>query len=186
MPTGGGGSPAGPGVVAGVSGGLARGGRRRRNALDGARLLRVVIKLTPPEKAVVAGMAAAQGITPPALFMRALLTGGTEAAAKYQRLRDELTAARRLLAQVSNNVNQLARQANALALDSSVPPVPAGQLAAALQATERAARRIEAIAGAASAPDLRDPRATPVGDDVDQADGEQVQVDGLHRSAGGA
>lgn len=163
------GRPAAPGVVAA----LARGGRRRRNALDGARLLRVVIKLTPPEKAVVAGMAAAQGITPPALFMRALLTGGTEAAAKYQRLRDELAAARRLLAQVSNNVNQLARQANAHALDPSVPPVPAGQLAAALQETERAARRIEAIATAASAPDLRDPQAAtpPVGDVWAGADG---------------
>ena len=107
--------------------------------------------------------AASQGITVPALFMRALLTGGTEAAAKYQRLRDDLTAARRLLAAVSNNVNQLARQANAHAMDPAVPPVAANQLTAALAATARAAEAIEAIAGAATFPEpQRSGRPAPV------------------------
>lgn len=62
---------------------------------------------------MVKAMAAVQGISPQRLYVRALTTGGTEAAAKMQRIRDELSATRRLLAAVSNNVNQIARHANA-------------------------------------------------------------------------
>lgn len=87
--------------------------RRRANATAGPRRHRVVIAHNDDELAMVKAMAAVQGISPQRLYVRALTTGGTEAAAKMQRVRDELSATRRLLAAVSNNVNQIAVAANA-------------------------------------------------------------------------
>lgn len=110
-----------------------RGRRRRANSAAGARENRVVIKHTDEEIATVRAMAAVQGITPPRLYVRALTTGDVEAAARLQRIRDELSATRRLLAAVSNNVNQIAAAANAT-----------GEVGEGLEATLEAVRRVTA------------------------------------------
>ncbi|MBC9958341.1 plasmid mobilization relaxosome protein MobC [Yimella sp. cx-51] len=61
----------------------------------------------------VQALAAAQKISVPRLYERALTTGGVVASAKLSRIHDELYGVRRLLAIDSNNLNQLARVANA-------------------------------------------------------------------------
>lgn len=66
-------------------------------------------------------LARQQGVSKQAVLMRAVLTGGPDAAARYERLREELRAARFVLSTVANNVNQLAHQANAFALTGGTP-----------------------------------------------------------------
>jgi hypothetical protein len=129
---------------------VARKGRRRRNTSTGPRTVRrVVIRLSEHENGLVSAMAVEQGVTAQALFMRALLTGGTDATAKYERLRDELAAARRLLAAVSVNINQLARQANAAGAGLDVAAVTDEQMATALRTLARAVEQIDAVTAAA-------------------------------------
>ncbi len=130
---------------------VARRGTRRRNvAAPGARVFRSVVKMTAQEKSFVGALATAQGITVPALFMRAVVTGGTDAAARYERLREELAGARRLLVALGANVNQLTRQANAHALGDEVPAVTVAQLEAAAAAVVRAVDRVDAITARAA------------------------------------
>lgn len=112
--------------------------RRRANATSGARPHRVVIKHSDEELAMVQAMAAVQGISPPRLYVRALTTGDVEAAARLQRIRDELAATRRLLAAVSNNVNQLAAAANSTG-------VVGEDLAGTLAAVRRVTARIDGV-----------------------------------------
>ena len=124
---------------------IARRGRRRRNAAQ-ARSCRTEIKMTEQEMAEFRARADALGITLPAFFVRMAATGGTDAAAAYEQLRDELKMALRLLAAVSTNVNQLARQANTAAAGvEGVAPVTGEQLGVALRAVERAAAGVEAV-----------------------------------------
>ena len=136
--------------------GVARRGRRRTNSAVGARAVRnVQIKLNEVEARLVEQLEAEQGVTAQVLFVRSLLTGGAEAAAEYERLRDELSAARRLLAAVSANVNQLARQANAAGGGVDVQPVTAEQLAVALRALARSVEGIDAVTARAGGGALR-------------------------------
>ena len=130
---------------------VARRGRRRRNIAEpGGRTFQTLIRMSPAEKSVVVALAAAQHVSVPALFMRAVFTGGTDAAAGYERLREELAGARRLLVAVGTNVNQLARQANAHALGDEARPVTVAQLEAAAAAVVRAVERVDAITAQAT------------------------------------
>ena len=70
---------------------------------------------------MLTSLAAAQGVSVQAVLMRAVLTGGPDAAARLEQLREELAGARYRLATVANNVNQLAHQANAFALTDGTP-----------------------------------------------------------------
>lgn len=87
-------------------------GRRRANSASGPRQHRVVIRHTDDEWVRVSALAAAQGISVPRLYERALLAGGVVAAAELSAIHDELYGVRRLLGIDSNNLNQLARIAN--------------------------------------------------------------------------
>ena len=87
-------------------------GRRRSNSAGGARDFRTVIRHSEEEWVRVQALAAAQGISVPRLYERALTTGGVVASVKLSRIHDELYGVRRLLAIDSNNLNQLARVAN--------------------------------------------------------------------------
>jgi hypothetical protein len=130
---------------------VARRGKRRRNiAQPGGRTFQTIIRMSPEEKSIVVALAAVQRISVPALFMRAVFTGGTDAAARYERLREELAGARRLLAALGANVNQLARQANTNALGDQVRPVTVAQLEAAAEAVVRAVERVDAITARAT------------------------------------
>jgi len=138
---------------------VARRGARRRNVPEPkARVFRSVVKMTAAEKSFVDALASAQRVSVPALFMRAVFTGGTDAAAGYERLREELVGARRSLAALGANVNQLTRQANARALGDEVPAVTIEQLGAVAAAVQHAVERVDSITARASltAPDRDD------------------------------
>lgn len=99
---------------------VARQGRRRANA-DEARGRVVQLKLSQAEFEMLEALSRAQGVSKQALLMRAVLTGGTDAAARYERLLEALSRTRFQLATVANNVNQLAHQANSFALTGGTP-----------------------------------------------------------------
>ena len=65
------------------------------------------------EEALLAQLAAAQRVSVPRLLVESTLAGGGATAAQQRDAIVELFAVERLLAAVSNNVNQVARHANA-------------------------------------------------------------------------
>ena len=90
-------------------------------------------------------LAAEQGVTVPRLLVESALAGDRATAAERRDGIVELFAIRRLLAGVSNNVNQVAKKANA----ASEFPVEA---AAVLDAVRRLVPRISAAAEALADP----------------------------------
>lgn len=127
--------------MAGDAFAVARRGRRRANAAA-SRSRRVELKLTEEEFGLLEALAEAQGVSKQAVLMRAVLTGGPDAAARVDRMRDELRGLRLLLANVANNMNQLARQANAFALGGE-EPVSAGEVRAVVDDAAQLVVRIE-------------------------------------------
>jgi hypothetical protein len=77
--------------------------------------------------------------------LRVATSQGREAAAVYERLREELAAARRLLAAVSGNVNQIARAWNAAAAGGNVEAPTERQLAATLDAVARSVAAVDRV-----------------------------------------
>lgn len=138
-------------VVAAEATAIARRGARRRNTSDAAgRVHATLVRMTTDEKALVTALALSQGLSVPAFLMRSAVTGGADAAARYERLREELAGARRLLAGLSSNLNQLARQANAHALAEDVPAVTVAQLDSAVRAVQQAVSRVDSITSRAA------------------------------------
>lgn len=117
--------------------GAARGvlGRRRRANVAGGRGGEHRVKVSAEEAAVLARLAAEQGVTVARLLVESALAGDRETAVRRRDAMVELFAIRRLLAGVSNNVNQVARHANAS------PDFPA-EARAVLDAVRRLAVRI--------------------------------------------
>lgn len=132
---------------------VARRGRRRAN-VDEPRGNRVVLKVTDQELALLESLARAQGVSKQAVLMRAVLTGGSDAAARYERLRDDLSATRLMLANVANNVNQLAHQANSFAVTGGTP-VGAEDVQRALQDVRVVLARVDAVASGSGGDDAR-------------------------------
>lgn len=124
---------------------VARRGMRRANA-DEPRTRRVVVKLTDAEFAFLEALSEAQGVSKPAVLMRAVLTGGTDAAARYEQLLEALSRTRFQLGTVANNVNQLAHQANSFARGAN-EPVSEEDVRAALDSVRSVLDRVDAIAG---------------------------------------
>lgn len=88
-------------------------GRRRANAAGGPRSHTTKIKHSDEEWSFVVKLAESQGVSVPRLYERSLRAGGVVAAAEVARLHDELWGVRRAVAAIGNNVNQLAKVANA-------------------------------------------------------------------------
>ena len=107
----------------------------------------MVLKLTAEENAMLRSLAEAQGVSVQAFLMRAVLTGGPDAAARYERLREELASTRLLLANVANNVNQLAYQANTFARSGHGEPVDEGRVRAAGEDVANVVRKIDTLTG---------------------------------------
>jgi len=84
--------------------------RRRANTLT-PRKKAVQVRLTEAEHEQLAGLADGHGVTVQRLLVEAALAGRETPAARRSAMA-ELFAIRRLLANVANNVNQLARAAN--------------------------------------------------------------------------
>ncbi|MCT1998249.1 hypothetical protein M3C58_08590 [Brachybacterium muris] len=110
-----------------------------------------MLKLTAEEDAMLRSLADAQGVSVQAFLMRAVLTGGPDAAARYERLREELASTRMLLANVANNVNQLAYQANAFARSGNGEPVDEAHVRAVGEGVLEVVRTIDGLTGKAGA-----------------------------------
>lgn len=89
-------------------------GRRRRANVEGGRQHQHKVKVSPEEEAVLARLAAEQQVTIPRLMVEsALASESSETPTQRKQVIAELFALHRLLASVSNNVNQIARATNA-------------------------------------------------------------------------
>ena len=112
-------------------------GRRRRANYVGGRAHRHEVKVSPEEEALLLQAALAQGVTVPRLLVESALTADRgETATERKQLAAEMFKAVRLLAAVSNNVNQIARHANATGEVSA-------ETAATLTAVRRVVARVE-------------------------------------------
>ncbi len=88
--------------------------RRRRANVEGGRQHFHKVKVSPEEEAKLLQLAEAQGVTIPRLLVEtALAAGASETPTERKQVIVELFGVHRLLASVSNNVNQIARHANA-------------------------------------------------------------------------
>ena len=112
-------------------------GRRRRARVAGGRQGSHRVKVSAEEEATLQKLAAEQGVDVVELLVESALAGDRETASMRREAMTELFQVRKLLASISNNVNQLARHANA------GPQFPA-DAAATLQAVRRIGLRVEA------------------------------------------
>ena len=114
--------------------------RRTRATEDAAKRTRSVrVRLSEVEHASIHRMAAARHMAVSAFVAEAALSADSaETMQERKQLIAELYSARRLLAQISNNVNQIARATNATGERQE-------ETTGTLDAARRTARRIEAL-----------------------------------------
>lgn len=112
------------------------GKRRRDNAPKGTKKRREVW-VTADEEAQLLVRAEREGVTVPKLLISAAISDAVETPTERRAIVAELMALHTLLARVSNNVNQIARHANA---GNEFPQ----DAAAALAYVRQVARRIDA------------------------------------------
>lgn len=131
-------------VVAAGSGseGRARGLRRRRANAPGGRHHVHKVRVTPEEEALLLQRAVAQRVTVPRLLVEAALAGDGESATATRNAVEELFALHRLLASISNNVNQIARATNAT---FELQPETAATLAAVRRVAERIDQAVDEL-----------------------------------------
>lgn len=87
--------------------------RRRRANVEGGRQHEHKVRVSPEEEGMLVRLAEAQHVTVPRLLVESALSSGTETPTERRQAMTELFALHRLLAAVSNNVNQIARATNA-------------------------------------------------------------------------
>lgn len=110
--------------------------RRRRANVAGGRQHSHRVLVTPEEESRLLQLAGEQRVTVPRLLVEAALSAQVETPTQRRDALAELFAVRRLLAAVSNNVNQIARHAN---VGDEFP----ADAAAALQAVRRVVERLD-------------------------------------------
>ncbi|MHA7306578.1 plasmid mobilization relaxosome protein MobC [Arthrobacter sp. TMN-49] len=110
---------------------VSRLGKSRRDNVAGGRKLVVKVWVTDQEKAALAVRAVQSNVTVPRLLFDSAFALAGESATDRRNLAAELLGIRSLLGAVSNNVNQIARHANAT-----------GEFPADAAATVEAARRL--------------------------------------------
>jgi hypothetical protein len=110
----------------------------RRRRVEGGRLRRHVVRVTPEEEVQLASLARRYRVSVPKLLVDSALAGGTEAAAGNATVRraliTELFGLHRLLANVANNVNQMTK---VLHVTGGLPPQAGEVLVAARRTAER-------------------------------------------------
>ena len=121
-----------------------RGLRRRRRAnVRGGRQHRHEVKVSEAESAVLTALAEAQHMTVPRLLVEsALASPAGETVTDRREAMAQLFGLHRLLAAVSNNVNQIARATNAT---GQVQPETEQTLAAVRRVAERIDRAIDGL-----------------------------------------
>lgn len=87
-------------------------GRRRQANVPGGRPKSYQVKATEEEHARLVILADEQGVSVPRLLLESALTQRAETITERRQLGFELTEVRRLLANLTNNANQVARFAN--------------------------------------------------------------------------
>ncbi|SDR29386.1 plasmid mobilization relaxosome protein MobC [Arthrobacter crystallopoietes] len=117
------------------------GKRRRENAPAGSKKRRTVW-VTAEEEARLVARAARERVTVPNLLMSAALSESAETPTQRKAAMAELMALHTLLARVSNNVNQIARHANA---GEDFPQDAAAVLGYVRQVAGRIDRTIEGL-----------------------------------------
>jgi hypothetical protein len=117
----------------------------RRQRKVGGRPHQYLVRLSDEEKVQVEARAISLGVKVQTLFVESVLHGGVATVSERHQLYRELTAVRRLVAALGNNVNQLARIANSTGY---LEP----ETGAAMEATRRAVTRLDGLLAAMSAP----------------------------------
>lgn len=86
--------------------------RKRRENVAGGRHHSHRVKVTPEEEARLLMLAEAQGVSVARLLVESALSGASETPTQRREIITELFALHRLVSNIANNVNQLARVAN--------------------------------------------------------------------------
>ncbi len=123
-------------------------GRRRQANVAGGRPRKHEVKVSPAEAEALAEIAQTQGVSVPRLLVEAALSGTGETSAQRREAMVELFAVHRKLAAISNNVNQMAKAANAT---HEMPE----EMAATLAAVKATAFRIDDVLKAIGAQERR-------------------------------
>ncbi|MBA2717408.1 MAG: plasmid mobilization relaxosome protein MobC [Propionibacteriales bacterium] len=118
--------------------------RRRRANVAGGRKHRHEVLVTEFEEARLVQLAEAQRVTVPRLLIESALAAQGETSTQRRRAMAELFAIRRALAGTVNNVNQIARVANAEGRVSDELAATLGELDVRLHAIDAA---IDGLAG---------------------------------------
>lgn len=116
--------------------------RRRRANVAGGRKHSHRVLVTPEEEARLVQRAEEQRVTVPRLLVESALSPQGETPTQRRDMLAELFAIRRLLAAVSNNVNQIARRANA---DEEFPADAAGALVGVRRVVDRIDEAIDGL-----------------------------------------
>ncbi len=116
--------------------------RRRRANVAGGRRHSHRVLVTPEEEARLVQLAEAARVTVPRLLVESALSARGETTTQRRDMVAELFAVRRLLAAVSNNVNQIARHANA---GEEFPADAAGALVGVRRVVERIDEAIDGL-----------------------------------------
>ena len=120
--------------------------RRRRANVDGGRQHFHKVGVSPEEEGLLLRLAAAQHVTIPRLLVEsALASAASETPSERRSAMAELFALHRLLANIANNVNQIAKVANATGEVQA-------ELHATLDAVRKTAGRIDAAIDGLSLP----------------------------------
>lgn len=112
--------------------------RRRRANAAGGRAHRHVVRVSPEEEGRLLALAEAQHVTVPRLLVESALAPAGETSTQRRDAIAELFRVHRLLAAVSNNVNQMARATNATGEVQS-------EMVQTLRAVRRTAERVDAV-----------------------------------------
>ncbi|WP_224049910.1 plasmid mobilization relaxosome protein MobC [Arthrobacter sp. NicSoilB4] len=118
--------------------------RRRRANVDGGRMHRHEVKVSPDEEAQLLALAEKHRVTIPRLLIEAALSEGTENPSERRDQFMQLSTLQRLVGTVANNINQIARHANAT---GEVPAEAAASIAHARAVIIRIDRQLADMAG---------------------------------------
>jgi hypothetical protein len=118
--------------------------RRRRANVEGGRMHRHVIKVTPEEEARLVRIAERHRVTVARLLVESALSEGGETPSERRNQFLELSNLARLVGTVANNINQIARQANST---SEIPADAATAIAGAKSVIHRVDRFLAGMVG---------------------------------------
>jgi hypothetical protein len=118
--------------------------RRRRANVDGGRMHRHVVKVTPEEEAQLVMIAERHHVTVARLLIESAVSEAGETPSERRNQFVELSNLARLVGTVANNVNQVARHANST---SEIPADAAASIAHAKSIIHRVDRFLAEMSG---------------------------------------